>query len=259
MHTELLDDAVQRLFATLKLPSSSFAEFAKDLEEAAAMEAANTSPYVCAHVQKALHGTWFKLMGSERISQTKRGSRPGDNMADLLFAFAFGRILNKVVHQLEAEGCSMEVESLGIAHPYPDQLGMYPLVKFSTLGPIWADDLAVMVLAETAPLLVNKLKFVGGVLFHHLDTAGMQVNFAAGKTEIVMDLRGAGALALCKELYRQRKRCWSFLAIPIRRDIAGWWLPISIWVRSFHRKDACSQRYAAEWDKQNKLSGSIES
>ena len=125
-------------------------------------------------------------------------------MADLFFAFAFRRILCKVVNQLEAEGCSMEVESLGIPHPYPDQLGMYPLVRFSTLGPIWADDLAVMVSDENAQLLVNKLKYVGSVLFHHLDQAGMRVNFDAGKTEIVMDLRGAGATAIRKELYRHR-------------------------------------------------------
>ena len=204
VNVELLDDAVQRIFATLNLPSTSFAEFAKELEEAAAMEAANASPFVCDHVKEALHGTWFKLMGSERISQTKRGSRPGDNMADLLFAFAFRRILSKVVDQLEAEGCSMEVESLGTPHPYPDQLGMYPLVRFSTLGPIWADDLAVMVSDENAQLLVNKLKYVGGVLFHHLDQAGMRVNFDAGKTEIVMDLRGAGATAIRKELFRHK-------------------------------------------------------
>ena len=210
VNIELSDAAVQKLFATLNLPPSSFADFAKELEQDAAMETARTSPFVCAHVQEALQGTWFKLMGSERISQTKRGSRPGDNMADLLFAFAFRRILGKVLEQLEVEGCSMEVESLGVAHPYPDQLGMYPLVRFSTLGPIWADDLAVMVSERSAKDLVNKLKYVGGVLFQHLERAGMQVNFDAGKTEIVLDLRGAGATALRKELFRHRPPVMEF-------------------------------------------------
>ena len=208
--TKVLDDTVMRLFETLKLPHEAFAEFAEELKAEAAMETAQASPFVCAHVQEALHGTWFKLMGSDRISQTKRGSRPGDNMADLLFAFAFRRILSKVVAQLEAEGCSMEVESLGVAHPYPDQLGVCPVVSFSTLGPVWADDLAVMVSEETAPLLVEKLRYVGGTLFHHLDMAGMQVNFEAGKTEIVMDLRGPGALALRKELYRHNPPMMEF-------------------------------------------------
>ena len=138
---ELSDEAVQRLFSTLQLPAASFQDFAKELAERSAMEAAGSSPYVQAHVREALHGTWFKILGSERLSQTKRGSRPGDNMADILFAFAFKRILQKVLDQLQQEGCSMQVESLGIPHPYPDQLGAYPLVQFDALGPVWADDL----------------------------------------------------------------------------------------------------------------------
>ena len=200
--TTLSDEAIQRLFSTLHLPPTAFGEFARELEEISAMEAAGASPFVQAHVQEALHGTWFKLMGAERISQTRRGSRPGDNMADILFAFAFRRILQKVLDQLNDEGCPMQVESLGVAHPYPDQLGVYPLVTFDALGPVWADDLALLVAADTAQLLINKLTYVGGVLFDHLERAGMQVNFGAGKTEAVLDIRGPGALDIRKELYR---------------------------------------------------------
>ena len=200
-----LDDvAVQRLFATLCLPPEAFADFVKELEERSALESSGASPFVCAHVQEALHGTWFKLLGSTRISQTKRGSRPGDNLADILFAFAFRRILRKVLDQLHDEGCSMHVESLGVAHPYPDQLGVYPLVRFDTLGPIWADDLAVLISDETASSLMTKLRYVGQVLFDHLERAGMQVNFSAGKTEAVLDIRGPGALEIRKELFRHR-------------------------------------------------------
>lgn len=208
--TTLSDEAIQRLFSTLRLPSTAFGEFARELEEVSAMEAAGASPFVQAHVQEALQGTWFKLMGAERISQTRRGSRPGDNVADILFAFAFRRILQKVLDQLRDEGCPMQVESLGVAHPYPDQLGVYPLVSFDTLGPIWADDLAVLVAADTAQLLINKLTYVGGVLFDHLERAGMQVNFGAGKTEAVIDIRGPGALDIRKELYRHHPPMFEF-------------------------------------------------
>ena len=98
--THVADEAVQRLFQTLQLPTSAFADFAQELAEASAMEAAAASPFVRAHVEEAMHGTWFKLMGADSISQTKRGSRPGDNLADLLFAFAFRRILRNVLDQL---------------------------------------------------------------------------------------------------------------------------------------------------------------
>ena len=200
--THVADEAVQRLFQTLQLPTSAFADFAQELAEASAMEAAAASPYVRAHVEEAMHGTWFKLLGADAISQTKRGSRPGDNLADILFAFAFRRILQKVLDQLALEECDMKIESLGVAHPYPDQLGVYPLVQFDALGPVWADDLAVLVADDDAPRLMAKLRYVGGVLFDHLDRAGMQVNFGSGKTEIVLDIRGPGALDIRKELYR---------------------------------------------------------
>lgn len=207
---ELSDEAVQRLFSTLQLPPDSFQDFAKELAERSAMEAAGSSPYIQAHVREALHGTWFKILGSDRLSQTKRGSRPGDNMADILFAFAFKRILQKVLDQLQQEGCSMQVESLGIAHPYPAQLGAYPLVQFDALGPIWADDLAVLVSEATAPALVAKLQYVGNVLFQHLERAGMRVNFGAGKTEVILDVRGQGALEIRKELFRHHPPMFEF-------------------------------------------------
>ena len=200
-----LDESVARLFQTLRLPKTSFADFAHELTHDSAVQQAEISEFLQAHLTESVSHTWFRLPNDPRISQTRKGSRPGDNLADLLFSFSFRRILAAVVQQLGEQGIDLSFESCGRAHPFPAQGPQEEDIRFHTLGPVWADDLAVFVWSEEACSLLDKTATVAASLFDALALRGMDVNFEAGKTEIVAHFTGKLAHSVKREVYRHKE------------------------------------------------------
>lgn len=49
-------------------------------------------------------GSWFRVTGSDVTTQTHGGSRPGDGLADLIFGFTFGRMLDNLKTMLAEKG-----------------------------------------------------------------------------------------------------------------------------------------------------------
>ena len=130
-------------------------------------------------------------------------------------------------------------------------------MRFDTLGPIWADDLAVLISDETATSLMTKLRYVGQVLFDHLERAGMQVNFSAGKTEAVLDIRGPGALEIRKELFRHRP---PVLDIPGPQGSQRFCRLVATYKhlgRFFHNVVECSRRSGTVWGRPDRPFGKI--
>ena len=69
-----LDESVARLFHTLRLPETSFAEFAHELTTDSAVKQAGISEFMQAHLTESVSHTWFRLPNNMRISQTRKGS-----------------------------------------------------------------------------------------------------------------------------------------------------------------------------------------
>ena len=198
---DALDESIARLFDTLKLPPEAFAEFANALEQNA-LQDLEVSPFLQAHLAESMLYTWFQLPGDDRISQTRKGSRPGDNLADLLFSFAFRKILQSVMEELDGLGIDLSFESISDRNPFPYQCHENTTIVFNTLGPIWADDLAVLIWDQSADKITNKSKVVAQVLIDALALRGMEVNLEKGKTEIIFDLRGHNSHKIKAEIFR---------------------------------------------------------
>ncbi len=198
-----LDESVARLFSTLRLPDSAFEEFAKELNSPPAVAEAGLSNYLQAHLTESISHTWFQLPQDANISRTRKGSRPGDNLADLLFSFSFRRILASVVDELTANGIDLTFESCGAAHPFPHQVqGLPDDITFPTLGPVWADDLAVFIWSHSASELIPKTRVVATTLLDAMALRGMDVNMEKGKTEIVPHFIGKGAHQVKRNIYK---------------------------------------------------------
>ena len=202
-----LDEATVRLFRTLDLPHTAFQEFAAELHGETAMDAADVPEFLKQHVAESLNSTWFRLKDSTAISLTRKGSRPGDNMADLLFTFAFRKIMMRILDRVEAEGISMSFQGCGETHPFPSQLEVQYHTKFQTLGPVWADDLAILVETQEATELLPKLRVIAATVIDTLAIYGMEVNCDRGKSELVLDIRGKGSHEVKRELYRHSQPC----------------------------------------------------
>ena len=202
-----LDDDVARLFGTLELPAESFQEFANEIATARALQQSGMSPYMEAHLEEVLHGTWFSLPGDCRLSKTRKGTRPGDNLADLLFSFVFARLLRRLMSTMEEEGVSFNITDCCEPHPFPWQLDVQNVATLNMFGPVWADDLAVMISAASPGRLISDTRRTAGFLFDQFAISGMDVNLGVSKTEIVLTLRGAKAPAIRRELFRHAEPC----------------------------------------------------
>ena len=202
-----LDAAVFTLFSRLNFPPEAFGDFLDQLRGPGALECAGVDPYLQESMKEALTGTWFMLHGDERISMTRRGSRPGDNLADLLFSFSLSRILGYVIGKLRSDGLVLSVDFNPVVSPFHQFDAALPTESFDCLGPIWADDIAVLLRDDKAERLTRKMQVVAAELLHELRLANMEINYGMSKTEIVLDLRGAGSRKVKTDLYRHDPAC----------------------------------------------------
>ena len=112
------------------------------------------------------------------MTRTRRGSRPGDTVADLFFSIAFRYILKKVQRSLQHLGISFEISWSGLREPIPSRPQNVPI---SAMGPVWADDLCIMLVHPCAQTLLTNTQAVAGQLFDELVTAGMSPKSGGSK------------------------------------------------------------------------------
>ena len=225
-----MTETVRALFQSLELPEEAFEDFEMQLSGVTATEAIHTPKYLQAQIKEVLNSTWFMIPGCQELTEARRGSRPGDSMADLLFTIAFRHLLAKVQDQLRQEGVLVELWWTGHKEPLQSSDLLH---RLDMLGPIWADDLAVMVEADNAYALMDKLKRVTGLLLDHLLVHGMQPNLKPSKSEIFVDLRGPGSIECRRSIDAENyylQTSSTYIMKPMR--IVGAYKHLGTWVQT---------------------------
>ena len=108
---------IQELFATLSLGEHAFEDFVRYSSTLTALEQAEVPEYLQHLMADAMNDTWFVVKGSNVITQTRKGTRPGDSYADLLFAYTFAKLLKEVEQQMISIGCILEIRWSGAKQP----------------------------------------------------------------------------------------------------------------------------------------------
>ena len=80
------DRALLRLFDKLQLPPKALCELRHHLQQLALLPKLQTSDHLTALISDLFRGSWFRISGSALLTVTKRGTRPGDPAADVLFS-----------------------------------------------------------------------------------------------------------------------------------------------------------------------------
>ncbi|CAE7542655.1 unnamed protein product, partial [Symbiodinium sp. CCMP2456] len=128
-----------------------------------------------------LQGTWFRLDGSATLVLTARGSRPGDPLADILFAFSFAACL---------KAAEMALRTKGLETPVPHATEATPWIHWSPVDSVgcaaWADDYAHAQVATTTSVLCQRVVQAAEVLACHAASAGMQLTYAPDKTALML-------------------------------------------------------------------------
>ena len=140
-------------------------------------------------LQDCVSGSSWLNRGDRLPVLASRGSRPGDGLADVLF----GALMTCIIACL-----SSELGKHGIAH---HNLAVACADEVEEPCPIaWADDLVLLADVPEAGLLPSTLRCMGSVTLEVFQQFRLRVNVSAGKTEFLIDPRGAGATAVRGEL-----------------------------------------------------------
>ena len=194
---ELDHRTVPELFQSLGLPPAAYDEFEEMMKPGPAIQNSDAPAFVKAMFQSFYEATWFRVNGSTTLTQSRRGSRPGDTFADLTFGFALNRILRPIFTTIEADYPEVTVEILSETSPYAHD-GAYD--RMGLLAPIWADDVSISFSAATAESLVTMAGRIAGLVFDRLAVAGLMPNLSKGKSEVILDCRGSGSLVQRKAI-----------------------------------------------------------
>ena len=171
------DEALLALLRKLELPPEAMQELYHKLGTLAALPELKAGDHLQSVVADLLSGTWFRLDARALITVTTRGTRPGDPLADCLFALTLSSYLRAASLQLDREGLHPQLEEPECRPAWAE-----PEHGLSLGAPSWADDFALPQTGKDAPDLLRRVVDSVRVLVSHARFLGMVIKFGEEKT-----------------------------------------------------------------------------
>ena len=186
------------IMRTMKIPPTAMTWLLKAIKDPSAFERADCPPWLRKAAATFHTNTWYHVRNDDKVTATLRGTRPGDGWADLLFNVVIGSALQAIQTELHDLGLLTNYEWNSrrdwTAAPGND-------ASEDALSVTWADDIAVMIQHGLAAQLVESLPTILSVFVDRLAERGLILNYGAGKTEVLLLLRGPKSVACRRELY----------------------------------------------------------
>ena len=197
---EWTDEHIAHIFQRLQLPQSALHDLHAHLQTPAATAAAHM-PWHQQLALKALHlDTHFQIRGQEDHVTTTVGTRPGDSFADVIFGYAWSKLLRQLEEFMRNTGCLASYPHITQWHPEISHQE-HPETVIDFLGPTWVDDLCICMAHEQAQVLEQHTAQVTAALIQYCHGLAMTPNLMKGKTEIMLSLRGTGSRTLRKKYF----------------------------------------------------------
>ena len=174
--------ALRGLFRRLQLPPEAADDFISTVIATDLLAEADV-PQVLRHlVQSTITASWFQIPGSDKICAPATGTRPGDPLADVLFAYVMSNVLCEAYIAFNKEGLTPWVD-----HPP---------------GTTWADDTCIL-LAGECDKIEAQAAAAYSILQEILIKHGLSPTYGPKKTAIMINFRGKGAAHKHHQLYRR--------------------------------------------------------
>ena len=156
-------------------------------------------------VQDVLRGTWFFVAGDLCPVHTERGTRPGDPLADLIYGFVMAGALREIESAMLRAHLAPDVSLGGILPGNdPGQMVCAPSIA-------WHDDAAFVFCSPTAADLRGVAADTDRIVWTAFHSRGLDLSFAAGKSEVILHPLGAGSDRVRRELFSPTEPCVFFL------------------------------------------------
>ena len=192
------EEMLAALFSRQGWSPESFQSFRDRMHEEPALLQARVTAHERAQVTAMLTGTWFHLRDQPAtLTNTASGTRPGDSMADILYAFMMARFLASVREEFIQQGLHSEFPINWIPHGSlaPGDIPDQHIVQAS-----WVDDFVLLLRAEDPVILLAKVKTAMGIVQGVAASYALQLNYNRDKTSALMNLRGHQARRLWTQI-----------------------------------------------------------
>ena len=192
------DVQLVQLFKANNWSAEMLHDFKKRLAEPDALQQAGVSPHLQAQVSDLLTTTWFQLKGDgSSLTHTEAGTRPGDSIADLLYAFVMSRYIKAIRAQFVQHGLHLPVD----LHWIPAcRLSPGDVDPTHVVQACWVDDLVLMMSSADPQTLLAKLQCAARIVQDTAVEFSLQLNYSRDKTSALLSLRGSKARATWTEL-----------------------------------------------------------
>ena len=191
------DSTIVRLFQRFNLEPSDLQELMQVVCRGGAMDEAGVPPALRQVIRDLHYQTWFTTRFSDgtRMCKTLAGSRPGESLADTVFAYIYSKLLCRIYESAAAEGLAFSLFYDPGVGPYGT--GMDGSEQVSWDG-TWADDSAFPTVASNPAELLQKAVRLSEVVLGACQSFGLTPNMKVGKTSMLLRLRGPGVVAAKK-------------------------------------------------------------
>ena len=208
------DDAVsvEELAQGLRLTTGEMQAVASMIDDEPVLADAD-SPFLRRLVQEIGSATWFVLARDDTLVHTRRGTRPGGPIADVLFSALFLRVLARrhdSSHRPHVPTVPWDgrrtLDSVCYGDSRPIEFG----------DTIFADDLAVCVQGSDASRIGAEVCQVAGAVFDAFGSHGLTPSMGATKTAAIVAPVSKGARRARHLLYHERAG-----SLRVFRELAG--------------------------------------
>eukprot|EP00439_Symbiodinium_sp_Y106_P065681 s641_g10.t1 len=180
-------DAIRSYVAALEIEADVKQRFAAKVCDLGALERAGVCPATVQLMQAAFTDTWFAVSTtSGSVYATQRGTVPGSPVADILFQFVLSAAMECLDAQLKDEGLAAQVVT--------------PAGASISAPQSWLDDIALLLTAEDASQVAPCTARATALIRQYLLLVGVELNFAAGKSEAVLCIHGKGSTKAREEV-----------------------------------------------------------
>ncbi|CAE7931567.1 unnamed protein product, partial [Symbiodinium necroappetens] len=218
---KLQDASLEELAASLSLSNEDLQFMQSVLAEEPVLNGAGSHDLLAALTRELHSGTWFLMQQDDQIVRTRRGTRPGSSLADVLYALLFIQVLRRRGNFSEL-GLRPMVPWSGIRDlaPFDGRVAGATSVEVQDL--IYADDLATCIVAATAGALPQAIQDVASQSFDTLAGHGLRSNIGPKKTAALMSVVGAGSREVRRAVFTEGRG-----RVPVLRERGpGVWLDI---------------------------------